>query len=183
MDIKGIVDFSVENKLDLVVVSPDDPLAGHGGCSAGCRNKSFGPVKDAAIIESSKSFSKNLMKKYGIPTAEYDIYDNPDDALKSLRHRKYPLVIKADGLAAGKGVIIAQTYDIAAKAIHDIMRNRIFGEAGNKVILEEFLTGMEVTVLSFTDGKTLVPMVSSQDHKKAYDYDKGPNTGNGCIFT
>jgi phosphoribosylamine--glycine ligase len=184
MDIKGIVDFSVENKLDLVVVSPDDPLAaGMVDALQDAGIRAFGPVKDAAIIESSKSFSKNLMKKYGIPTAEYDIYDNPDDALKSLRHRKYPLVIKADGLAAGKGVIIAQTYDIAAKAIHDIMRNRIFGEAGNKVILEEFLTGMEVTVLSFTDGKTLVPMVSSQDHKKAYDYDKGPNTGGMGAFS
>lgn len=123
------------------------------------------------------------MKKYGIPTAEYEVYDKLDDALKYLMHCKYPLVIKADGLAAGKGVIIAQTHDMASKAINDIMGDKIFGDAGNKVIIEEFLTGKEVTILAFTDGKTLVPMVSSQDHKKAYDYDKGPNTGGMGAFS
>lgn len=184
MDIKGIVDFSVENKVDLVVVSPDDPLgAGMVDALQAAGIRAFGPVKDAAIIESSKSFAKNLMKKYGIPTAEYEVYDNPNDALKHLRHRKYPLVIKADGLAAGKGVIIADTYDLAVKAIHEIMEEKIFGEAGNRIIIEEFLVGKEVTVLAFTDGKTLVPMVSSQDHKKAYDYDLGPNTGGMGAFS
>lgn len=184
MDIKGIVDFSVKNKIDLVVVSPDDPLgAGMVDALNAVGIRAFGPMKNAAIIESSKSFSKNLMKKYGIPTAEYEVYDKLDDALKYLMHCKYPLVIKADGLAAGKGVIIAQTHDMASKAINDIMGDKIFGDAGNKVIIEEFLTGKEVTILAFTDGKTLVPMVSSQDHKKAYDYDKGPNTGGMGAFS
>jgi len=184
MDIKGMVDFSVESKVDLVVVSPDDPLAaGMVDALQAVGIRAFGPVRDAAIIESSKEFSKNLMKKYCIPTAEYDVYDNPDEAFKHLRHRKYPLVIKADGLAAGKGVIIAQTYDMAVEAIQKIMGDRIFGDAGNKVIIEEFLTGKEVTVLAFTDGKTLIPMVSSQDHKKVYDCDIGPNTGGMGAFS
>jgi len=143
----------------------------------------FGPVKKAAAIEASKSFAKNLMKKYGIPTASYEVFSNPADALNYIKNQKYPLVIKADGLAAGKGVIIALTYDTAESAIHEIMDRKIFGDAGNKVIIEEYLEGKEVTVLAFTDGETLVPMVSAQDHKKAYDYDLGPNTGGMGAFS
>lgn len=183
-DIKGIAEFTINNRIDLVVVGPEAPLAiGMVDILQGAGIRVFGPNRNAATIETSKSFSKNLMRKYGIPTAEYEVYDNPDDALKSLKSRSYPLVIKADGLAAGKGVIIAKSYDIATKAVNDIMKRKIFGEAGNRIVIEEFLLGDEVTVLSFTDGKTLVPMVSSQDHKKVYDNDIGPNTGGMGAFS
>jgi len=183
-DIGGIVDFAKKNNIELVVVSPDDPL-GAGMVDILLDNgiNAFGPVKKAAAIEASKSFAKNLMKKYGIPTASYEVFSNTADALNYIKNQKYPLVIKADGLAAGKGVIIALTYDTAESAIHEIMDRKIFGDAGNKVIIEEYLEGKEVTVLAFTDGETLVPMVSAQDHKKAYDYDLGPNTGGMGAFS
>ncbi len=137
----------------------------------------FGPRANAAIIEGSKIFSKNLMKKYGIPTADYEVFDNVTDSLRYLENCKYPTVVKADGLALGKGVIIAQTKEEAVKAVHSMMEDKVFGDSGTKIVVEEFLTGPEVSVLSFTDGKTVVPMISSMDHKRAHDNDEGPNTG------
>ena len=137
----------------------------------------FGPRANAAIIEGSKIFSKNLMKKYGIPTADYEVFDNVTDSLRYLENCKYPTVVKADGLALGKGVIIAQTKEEAVKAVHSMMEDKVFGDSGTKIVVEEFLTGPEVSVLSFTDGKTIVPMISSMDHKRAHDNDEGPNTG------
>ncbi|NLC69087.1 MAG: phosphoribosylamine--glycine ligase [Clostridiaceae bacterium] len=184
MDIEGIVTFSKKNNIDLVVVSPDDPLAaGMVNALQDAGIRAFGPVKEAAVIESSKVFAKNLMKKYKIPTARHEVFNSPDKAIKYARKQKYPLVIKADGLAAGKGVIIAGTYDMALDAIHEIMEKKIFGESGSRIVIEEYLEGKEATVLAFTDGNTLVPMVSSQDHKKAYDYDLGPNTGGMGAFS
>ncbi|HOJ09062.1 MAG TPA: phosphoribosylamine--glycine ligase [Clostridiales bacterium] len=177
-DIKGMVEFSKSNNIDLVIVSPDDPLAaGMVDALQEAGIRAFGPLKNAAVIEASKSFSKNLMKKYNIPTAGYDVFDNCDKAIAYLKEYKYPVVVKADGLAAGKGVIITETYEIAVEAVKNIMDDKIFGEAGNKVIVEEYLTGHEVSVLAFTDGKTVIPMVSSQDHKKVFDNDLGLNTG------
>jgi phosphoribosylamine--glycine ligase len=184
MDIEGIVEFAKSEGIDLVVVAPDDPLA--AGMvdaleSAGIR--AFGPNKAAAEIESSKVFSKNLMKKYGIPTAAYEVFENDSDALDYLRTCSYPTVIKADGLALGKGVIIANDFEEAQDAVHSIMSDKIFGNAGNRVVIEEFLTGTEVSILTFTDGETLVPMISSQDHKRALDDDMGPNTGGMGTFS
>lgn len=184
MDIEGIVEFAKSEGIDLVVVAPDDPLA--AGMvdaleSAGIR--AFGPNKAAAEIESSKVFSKNLMKKYGIPTAAYEVFENEADALDYLRTCSYPTVIKADGLALGKGVIIANDFEEAQDAVHSIMSDKIFGNAGNRVVIEEFLTGTEVSILTFTDGETLVPMISSQDHKRALDDDMGPNTGGMGTFS
>lgn len=184
MDIDGIVEFAKSEGIDLVVVAPDDPLA--AGMvdaleSAGIR--AFGPNKAAAEIESSKVFSKNLMKKYGIPTAAYEVFENDSDALDYLRTCSYPTVIKADGLALGKGVIIANDFEEAQDAVHSIMSDKIFGNAGNRVVIEEFLTGTEVSILTFTDGETLVPMISSQDHKRALDDDMGPNTGGMGTFS
>jgi len=184
MDIEGITSFAKSEGIDLVVVAPDDPLA--AGMVDALENagiRAFGPVKAAAEIESSKVFSKNLMKKYGIPTAAYEVFDNADNALEYLRTCSYPTVVKADGLALGKGVIIAGNYDEAEKAVRSIMSDRIFGSAGNRVVIEEFLTGTEVSILAFTDGETLVPMVSSQDHKRAMDNDMGPNTGGMGTFS
>ncbi len=183
MDIDGIVRFSKENMIDLVVVAPDDPLA--AGMvdeleKAGIR--AFGPYKNAAIIEGSKAFAKDLMKKYSIPTAKYETFDNYEQAVEYLKHQEYPLVIKADGLALGKGVIIAQDLDQALEAVNSMMNDKVFGNAGNKVVIEEFLVGPEVSILAFTDGKTIKPMVSSQDHKRAYDNDEGPNTGGMGTF-
>lgn len=177
-DIKAITEFAVKNEIDFAVVAPDDPLV--LGCvdsleAAGI--PCFGPNKDAAIIEGSKIFSKNLMKKYGIPTAAYEVFDNEDEALKYLEAAPIPTVVKADGLALGKGVIIAETREQAKDAVHSMMSDKVFGESGSKIVIEEFLEGPEVSVLSFTDGKTLVPMISSQDHKRALDGDKGLNTG------
>ncbi|MBE6595930.1 MAG: phosphoribosylamine--glycine ligase [Ruminococcaceae bacterium] len=177
-DIDAIVAFAVENKIDYAVVAPDDPLV--LGAVDALTEKGipcFGPNKAAAIIEGSKVFSKNLMKKYGIPTAAYEVFDKPADALKYLDNASYPIVIKADGLALGKGVIIANDLAEARAAIHIIMEDKVFGKSGNQVVVEEFLTGPEVSVLAFTDGKTMVPMVSSMDHKRALDHDKGLNTG------
>lgn len=184
MDIEGIVEFAKSEGIDLVVVAPDDPLA--AGMvdaleSAGIR--AFGPNKAAAEIESSKVFSKNLMKKYGIPTAAYEVFGNDSDALDYLRTCSYPTVIKADGLALGKGVIIANDFEEAQDAVRSIMSDKIFGNAGNRVVIEEFLTGTEVSILTFTDGETLVPMISSQDHKRALDDDMGPNTGGMGTFS
>ncbi len=183
MDIDGIVKFAKENMIDLVVVAPDDPLA--AGMvdeleKAGIR--AFGPNKNAAIIEGSKAFAKDLMKKYSIPTAKYETFDNYDDAVEYLKHQEYPIVIKADGLALGKGVIIAQSREQAIEAVNSMMNDRVFGNAGNRVVIEEFLVGPEVSILAFTDGKTIKPMISSQDHKRAYDNDEGPNTGGMGTF-
>ena len=177
-DIKAIVDFAKENKIDYAVVAPDDPLV--LGCVDALNEVGipcFGPTKAAAIIEGSKVFSKNLMKKYGIPTAGYEVFSNPDDALKFLETAPIPTVIKADGLALGKGVVIAFTKEEAIDAVKSIMEDKKFGDSGNNIVIEEFLTGPEVSVLAFTDGKTVKPMVSSMDHKRALDFDKGLNTG------
>ncbi len=177
-DIDKIVEFAVENKIDFAVVAPDDPLVlGAVDALKAKGIKTFGPEKNAAIIEGSKAFSKNLMKKYGIPTAEYEIFSDINEALKYVETCRIPVVVKADGLALGKGVIIAETRQQAKDAILSIMGDKIFGESGNQVVIEEFLTGPEVSVLSFTDGKTIIPMVSSMDHKRALDGDKGLNTG------
>ena len=177
-DIAAQVKFATENKIDYAVVAPDDPLclgAVDELTKAGV--PCFGPDKKAAIIEGSKVFSKNLMKKYGIPSAAYEIFDNPESALSYLETASLPAVIKADGLALGKGVIIAETRETAKRAVRDIMEDKVFGKSGEKIVIEEFLTGPEVSVLSFTDGETVVPMVSSMDHKRALDGDKGLNTG------
>ena len=177
-DIKGIVDFAVENKIDYAVVAPDDPLV--LGCVDALEEKGipcFGPRANAAIIEGSKVFSKNLMKKYGIPTAAYEVFTDMSAALEYLNTAPVPTVIKADGLALGKGVIIANTRDEAINAVRSMMRDRVFGNSGDSIVIEEFLTGPEVSVLAFTDGKTVVPMVSSMDHKRAGDNDTGLNTG------
>ena len=177
-DIEKIVAFAVENSIDYAVVAPDDPLV--LGCVDALEEKGipcFGPKANAAIIEGSKVFSKNLMKKYGIPTAEYEVFDEMNAALEYLETAPIPTVIKADGLALGKGVIIAETREDAKKAVRDMMEGGIFGKSGSRVVIEEFLTGPEVSVLSFTDGNVVKPMVSSMDHKRAGDNDTGLNTG------
>lgn len=177
-DIDGIVNFAVENKIDYAVVAPDDPLV--LGCVDALEARGipcFGPRANAAIIEGSKVFSKNLMKKYGIPTAAYEVFDDMDKALRYLESAPLPTVIKADGLALGKGVIIAQTREEARDAVLTIMQDKKFGSSGDEIVIEEFLEGPEVSVLSFTDGSVVVPMVSSMDHKRAGDGDTGLNTG------
>ena len=177
-DIDAIVAFAKENAIDFAVVAPDDPLVlGAVDALEAIGIPCFGPKKDAAIIEGSKVFSKNLMKKYGIPTAAYEVFDNMDAALKYLETAPIPTVIKADGLALGKGVIIAQTREEAVDAIHSMMEDKVFGASGSRVVIEEFLTGPEVSVLSFTDGNVVIPMISSMDHKRAGDGDTGLNTG------
>ena len=177
-DIDKITEFAVENKIDFAVVAPDDPLV-LGAVDALNQKgiKTFGPNKAAAIIEGSKVFSKNLMKKYNIPTAQYEVFTDMDAALKYLETAPIPTVVKADGLALGKGVIIAMTREEAVDAVKSMMEDKIFGESGSSVVIEEFLTGPEVSVLAFTDGETLIPMVSSMDHKRALDNDQGLNTG------
>jgi phosphoribosylamine---glycine ligase len=183
-DIDGIVEYSKANKMDLVVVAPDDPLvAGMVDKLNKAGVRAFGPVKRAAIIEGSKSFSKDLMKKYKIPTAGYRSFENSEDAISYLNTCKAPIVVKADGLALGKGVIIATTIDEAKAAVNGMMNDKLFGEAGSKIVIEEFIEGPEVSVLAFTDGKTIVPMVSAQDHKRAFDNDQGPNTGGMGTFS
>lgn len=177
-DIDNIVKFAVENKIDYAVVAPDDPLV--LGCVDALEEKGipcFGPRKNAAIIEGSKVFSKDLMKKYGIPTAKYEVFSDADKALEYIESCPIPTVVKADGLALGKGVIIAMTRDEAKDAVISIMKDKQFGKSGDSIVIEEFLTGPEVSVLSFTDGKTVVPMISSMDHKRAGDNDTGLNTG------
>jgi len=177
-DIPAIVEFAVNNSIDYAVVAPDDPLV--LGCVDALEEKGipcFGPKANAAIIEGSKVFSKNLMKKYGIPTAAYEVFDDMEAALKYLETAPIPTVIKADGLALGKGVIIAMTRQEAMDAVKSMMADKVFGASGDHIVIEEFLEGPEVSVLSFTDGKTIVPMVSSMDHKRAGDNDTGLNTG------
>lgn len=177
-DIDSIVSFAKEKGIDYAVVAPDDPLVlGAVDALEEIGVPCFGPRKNAAIIEGSKAFSKELMKKYGIPTARYEIFTDMEKALSYLESAPIPTVVKADGLALGKGVIIAQTRQEAKDAVRSMMENKIFGDSGSKVVIEEFLTGPEVSVLSFTDGKTVVPMVSSMDHKRALDGDEGLNTG------
>ncbi len=179
MDKEGMLALAREKAVDLVFVAPDDPLgAGMVDYLEAGGFLCYGPNQKAAEIESSKVFSKNLMKKYGIPTAGYEVFDDPANALDYIKRLgKYPAVIKADGLAVGKGVIIAQNEGEAAQALRSLMEEKIFGDSGSRVVVEEFLTGPEVTVLAFTDGKVMRPMVSSMDHKRAFDGDKGPNTG------
>ena len=177
-DIEKQVEFAVQNGIDYAVVAPDDPLVlGAVDALEAAGIPCFGPNKKAAIIEGSKVFSKNLMKKYGIPTAVSEVFDNAEKALSYLETAPIPTVVKADGVALGKGVIIANTRDEAKEAVRSIMEEKKFGESGAKIVIEEFLTGPEVSVLSFTDGKTLVPMLSSMDHKRALDGDNGLNTG------
>ena len=178
-DISGVVELAKKLAADLVVVAPDDPLvAGMVDALNAEGFATFGPNAAAAIIEGSKVFSKNLMLKYNIPTAEYKVFDNPCDVLTYIKEKnEFPAVIKADGLALGKGVIIPENLEEAEKGVHEIMEDKIFGESGNHVVVEEFLTGPEVSVLAFTDGKCVKPMVSSMDHKRALDGDKGLNTG------
>ncbi|MBQ7598155.1 MAG: phosphoribosylamine--glycine ligase [Clostridia bacterium] len=178
LEIEKIVAFAVESKIDYAVVAPDDPLV--LGCVDALEAKGipcFGPRANAAIIEGSKVFSKNLMKKYGIPTAKYEVFTEMDAALAYLETAPIPTVIKADGLALGKGVIIAQTKEEAKTAVVSMMQDKKFGKSGEQIVIEEFLEGPEVSVLSFTDGKTVVPMISSMDHKRAKDGDEGLNTG------
>lgn len=183
-DIEGIVNFSKENSIDFVMVAPDDPLvAGMVDALQAAGIRAFGPVKAAAIIEGSKSFSKDLMKKYGIPTAGYEVFHSSEGAISYLDTCSAPVVVKADGLALGKGVIIAQSIDEAKAAVKNIMDAKAFGEAGSKVVIEEYIQGPEVSILAFTDGKTVVPMVSSQDHKRVFDKDQGPNTGGMGTFS
>ena len=177
-DIKGITDFAVKNGIDYAIVAPDDPLV--LGCVDSLEEAGvpcFGPRANAAIIEGSKAFAKELMKKYGIPTARYEIFDNAEEALSYIETVELPTVIKADGLALGKGVIIAETREQARDAVKSVMSDKKFGKSGDKIVVEEFLEGPEVSVLAFTDGKTVVPMVSSMDHKRALDGDRGLNTG------
>ena len=177
-DIPAQVKFALENEIDYAVVTPDDPLVlGAVDELEKAGIPCFGPEKKAAIIEGSKVFSKNLMKKYGIPTAKYEVFSDPEKALEYLKTAPIPTVVKADGLALGKGVIIAETRREAEDAVKSIMEEKVFGESGAQIVIEEFLEGPEVSVLSFTDGKTVVPMVSSMDHKRALDGDKGLNTG------
>lgn len=183
-DIEGMVAFAKENQIDLTVVAPDDPLV-MGMVDAFEQNglRAFGPRKNAAIIEGSKVFAKELMQKYNIATAQYQVFDKVEEATTYLKTQTFPIVIKAEGLALGKGVIIAQSFDEAVTAVREMLEDKKFGTAGNRVVVEQFLTGQEVSVLAFTDGKTIVPMVSAQDHKRAYDNDQGLNTGGMGAFS
>ncbi len=179
MDKENMVRFAKDNAVDLVFVAPDDPLAdGMVDAMQAEGIRAFGPNANAAIIEASKVFSKNLMRKYNIPTAKYEVFDDAQKAIDYVKKENtVPVVVKADGLALGKGVIIAQTIDEAIEAIKSIMEDKQFGDSGNNIVIEEFLTGPEVSVLAFTDGKCVKPMVSSKDHKRAFDNDEGLNTG------
>ena len=184
MDFYGQVKFAKDNAIDLTIVGPDDPLV--AGCvdafeAAGLRV--FGPRQNAAIIEGSKAFSKDLMKKYNIPTAAYENFDDPDKALAYLETSDFPIVLKADGLALGKGVLICNTLEEAKEGVKSIMLDKHFGNAGNKMVIEEFMTGREVSVLAFCDGTTIKTMTSAQDHKRAKDGDKGLNTGGMGTFS
>lgn len=184
LDIQGMINAAKEKKIDLVVVAPDDPLAkGMVNAFTEAGIKAFGPTREAAIIEASKAFSKNLMRKYGIPTASYELFNDSRKALEYIKSQRYPLVVKADGLALGKGVIICNSLREAEEAVIGMMEHRQFGDAGNRVIIEEYITGPEVSILAFTDGETIVPMVSSQDHKRAMDGDRGLNTGGMGTFS
>lgn len=183
-DIEKMVAFAKEKEIDLVVVAPDDPLVlGMVDAMENAGIRAFGPRANAAIIEGSKVFSKELMKKYNIPTAAYEVFTDSASAIEYVKKGTYPAVIKAEGLALGKGVIIAQNEEEAVEGIKEIMDDKKFGDSGNRVVIEQFLTGPEVSVLAFTDGKTVCPMVSAQDHKRAYDNDKGLNTGGMGTFS
>ena len=178
-DVDGMVEYAVNHKVDYVVVTPDDPLAlGMVDALKQAGIPAFGPTKAAARIEASKVFSKNLMEKYSIPTASYEVFESAREAASYVRRaNRYPTVIKADGLALGKGVLIAQNEAEAMEAIRSLMVDKAFGESGSRIVIEEFLTGVEVSVLAFADGETVIPMVSSMDHKRALDHDEGLNTG------
>ena len=183
-EIEKMVAFAKENKPDLVMVAPDDPLAlGMVDALEDAGIRAFGPHKNAAIIEGSKSFAKDLMQKYNIPTANYAVFEESSKAIEYIKGQGAPIVVKADGLALGKGVTVAMTEEDAINAVKDAMDGGAFGSAGARVVIEEFLTGPEVSVLAFTDGKTIKTMPSAQDHKRAYDHDKGPNTGGMGAFS
>ena len=184
MEFDKIVAFAKENAIDLTIVGMDDPLV--GGLIDELEKeglRAFGPRKNAAILEGSKAFSKDLMKKYNIPTAAYENFDNADDAIKYLETAEYPIVLKADGLALGKGVLICNDFEEAKEGVKSIMLDKQFGTAGNRMVIEEFMTGREVSVLSYVDGKTIKTMTSAQDHKRAMDGDKGLNTGGMGTFS
>ena len=184
MEFDKIAMFALEKQVDLCVVGPDDPLvAGLVDVLETAGIKTFGPNKKAAILEGSKAFSKDLMKKYDIPTAKYETFDNSKEAIEFLNECKFPIVLKADGLALGKGVLICKDYDEAVQGVHEIMDDKKFGSAGNRMVVEEFMTGREVSVLSYTDGKTIKIMTSAQDHKRAKDNDEGLNTGGMGTFS
>lgn len=183
-DFDMLIQFARDNKIDFTVIGPDDPLSlgiVDAFCAAGL--EVFGPLKNAAMIESSKAYAKEMMKKYNIPTASYETFDDYENALDYIRKTPHPLVMKADGLALGKGVIICNNLGESETALKDMMIDKKFGKSGTTVVIEEFLTGPEVSVLSFCDGKTIVPMVSAQDHKRAYDNDMGLNTGGMGAFS
>lgn len=183
-DIDGMVKFCSDNAIDLCMVAPDDPLAaGMVDAMEKAGIRAFGPHKNAAIIEASKSFSKELMKKYNIPTAKYEVFDKLEPAFEYIDSMECPIVVKADGLALGKGVIIAKTKEEAKEACREMLEDNLFGDAGKKIVIEEFMVGPEVSVLSFTDGSAVVPMVSAQDHKRVFDNDEGPNTGGMGTFS
>ena len=184
MEFDKIVAFAKENAIDLTIVGMDDPLV--GGLIDELEKeglRAFGPRKNAAILEGSKAFSKDLMKKYNIPTAAYENFDNADDAIKYLETAEYPIVLKADGLALGKGVLICNDFEEAKEGVKSIMLDKQFGTAGNRMVIEEFMTGREVSVLSYVDGKTIKTMTSAQDHKRAMDGDQGLNTGGMGTFS
>ena len=184
MEFESIANFASENAIDLVVVAPDDPLAaGLVDVLTEKGIRAFGPNKAAAILEGSKAFSKDLMKKYNIPTARYENFDDPNAAIEYLKDSKFPIVLKADGLALGKGVLICKDYDEAVAGVKEIMEDKKFGDSGNRMVIEEFMTGREVSVLSFCDGKTIRIMTSAQDHKRAGDGDTGLNTGGMGTFS
>ncbi|MGE5474605.1 MAG: phosphoribosylamine--glycine ligase [Ignavibacteriales bacterium] len=183
-DLDGIANWVKNNPVDLVVVAPDDPLAmGMVDRLQAEGIRAFGPDKKAAYIEASKVFSKDLMKKYNIPTAKYEIFEEPDKAKEYLKTCTFPTVIKAEGLALGKGVIIAQDLQSAIDAVDEIMVAKRFGQSGSRIVIEEFMVGQEVSMVTFTDGNVVVPMVSAQDHKRVFDNDEGPNTGGMGVFS
>lgn len=184
MDGDALVAFAKDNKIDLTIIGPDDPLvAGVADCFKKASLRVFGPTKNAAIIEGSKAFSKDLMKKYGIPSAAYETFDNADDAIKYLETAKMPIVLKADGLALGKGVLICNNLQEAKEGVKTLMLDKQFGSAGDKIVIEEFMTGREVSVLCYCDGTHIKPMTSAQDHKRAKDNDEGLNTGGMGTFS
>ncbi len=184
MEFDRIADYAERIGADLVIVGPDDPLvAGLVDVLNERGLRAFGPRANAAILEGSKAFSKDLMKKYGIPTAAYENFDRAEDALRYLERAQFPIVLKADGLALGKGVLICNTLEEAKEGVASIMLNKQFGDAGNRMVVEEFMTGREVSVLAFVDGKTIRPMTSAQDHKRALDGDRGLNTGGMGTFS
>lgn len=184
MELEKLADFAYKEKIDLTIIGMDDPLvAGVVDVFRARGLKVFGPAKNAAIIEGSKAFSKDLMKKYNIPTAAYETFDKPEAAKEYLKTCNYPIVLKADGLALGKGVLICESYESATQGVKTLMQDKQFGSAGDRIVIEEFLTGREVSVLCYCDGKTIKPMTSAQDHKRAKDNDEGLNTGGMGTFS